>query len=313
MSKEAIIKKVRDASGDECLATEFLEEVRWGNAPSCVHCGSGDVYRMKDRKTGERERNFRWRCRGCGKQYSVRHGTIFEDSRLKLRQWLHAYWRAISSKKGVSALQISRECGITYQTALFLMHRIRFALSDDEGRIGGAGKVVEVDETYVGGKPRIKGVSKRGRGTKKAPVLGMVERDGGVRYRHMGKLGSKEIGKVLDNKVDTGSKLMTDEFPVYNRIGREFGGGHDVVRHSAGEYVSADDPSLHTNTIEGAFSLLKRGVYGTFHSVSKKHLHRYLAEFEFRYNTREDMDGERLLKALKLSAGKRLTRVACHG
>ena len=235
------------------MAVAFIEGLRWGDNPRCPHCSSSAVYRMRDRQTGEREKHFRWRCRGCGKFYSVRLGTIFEDSRIQLRHWLHAYWRAISSKKGVSALQISRECGITYKSALFLMHRIRFIMADgkDKGLIGGEGKTVEVDETYVGGKPRKKGVSKRGRGTKKAPVLAMVERGGKVRYQHLSRMGSKEIGGIMDKNVRDESALMTDEFPVYNRIGKKFKGGHKVVKHSAGKYVSANDPALHTNTIEG--------------------------------------------------------------
>jgi transposase-like protein len=235
--------------------------------------------------------------------YTVRTGTVFEESRLPLRIWVYAFWKACSSKKGISALQLSREMKITHKSALFVLRRIRPGLGNQNApKLTGT---VEIDETYVGGKPRYKGVSKRGRGTSKAKVLGMVERDGEVRFQMMDRLTVDRLQKVIFENVDLTCRIITDEYQNYFPIGKAFEGGHDHVKHSLGEYVKPGT-DIHSNCIEGVFSLSKRGVMGTFHSISKKHLPNYLNEFEFRWNTRKSNNGERVLAAIRASDGKRL-------
>src|SRR5216683_2402160 len=182
LSKSEVVEAIPLACSDETAAVEFLEKQRWGNTPACMKCGSVDVYKMTDSKTGERNRRYLWRCRDCKEQYTVRIGTVYEESRIELRHWCYAFWRASTSKKGVSALEIKRQCQISYRSALFLMNRIRFAMAPDSEMRKLTG-VVECDETYVGGKPRHKGISKRGRGTKKTPVFAAVERNGQIRRR----------------------------------------------------------------------------------------------------------------------------------
>ena len=303
---DPIIKDIPMACADEAHAVEFLEKQRWGNTPCCPRCGSTNVYQMTDSQTGERQANYRWLCRDCKKakhkhQYTVRTGTVFEDSRIELRHWCFSFWRASTSKKGISALEIHRQTGISYKSALFMLHRIRFAMADSvEGPLGGD---VEVDETYVGGKPRYKGQSKRGRGTKKQAVLALVERGGRVKTQPITNVSGKTLKDAIHNNVDSNSRIITDENPAYNGIGSEYTGGHHTVCHSAKEYVRGD---IHSNTVEGFFSTIKRGLNGIYHSVSKEHLHRYLSEFEFRYNNRYLDDGERTLQAIKASEGKRL-------
>lgn len=300
-----VLAALRAAAGDEAKAVDFLESRRWGDAPHCPRCASGEVYQMKDRATGERNKDYRWRCRDCKRMYTVRTGTVFEETRLPLSVWCFAIWKASASKKGVSALQISRECEISYKSALFLMHRVRRAMGQENGPGEKLTGTVEADETYVGGKPRNKGPhNKRGRGTSKTPVVGMVERDGKARLKVLPRVTSKNLKAALDEYVDPSSRLITDELHAYKSIGRGFAGGHETVNHGRREYARGE---IHSNTIEGLFSLLKRGMYGTFHSVSKKHLHRYLDEFAFRYNARKMNDGERAEAAVRAAVGKRLT------
>ncbi len=225
-----------------------------------------------------------------------------EDSRIPLRIWCYAFWKACASKKGISALQISRECAISYKSALFLMHRIRYAMTGPiiAEKLSG---IVEVDETYVGGKPRIRGKNKRGRGTKKTPVLVMVERDGVARTRVIADVTGPTLKTAIRDNVYRWSTIMTDDNRSYNGIGKEYVGGHQTTNHSRREYARGN---VHSNTAESFFAILKRGVYGTFHAVSKKHLHRYVNEFEFRWNTRKIDDGKRLKAAIKGADGKRL-------
>src|ERR1039457_3169501 len=183
LSKSLIVENIPLACSDELAAVEFLEKQRWGNTPCCVKCGSVDVYKMADAKTGERNRRFLWRCRDCKEQYTVRIGTVYEESRIELRHWVYAFCRACTSKKGVSALEIKRHCQISYKSALFLMNRIRFAMAPDPDAPKLIG-TVECDETYIGTrKTRYKGMSVRGRGTRKQPVFGAVWRQGEIRRR----------------------------------------------------------------------------------------------------------------------------------
>ncbi|HEX8912385.1 MAG TPA: IS1595 family transposase [Humisphaera sp.] len=294
------------ACSDERAAYEFVERQRWGDCPNCPHCGSVAVYQMANTDgTGGRNKRFLWRCRDCKKQFTVRIGTVFEDSRLPLRHWCYAFWRASTSKKGVAALELMRQCQISYKSALFLLHRVRFAMAPDAATAPKLSGDVECDETYVGGKPR-KGAGqprpKRGRGTKKTPVFAMVQRGGGVRAQVMTTVNAKNIKAALAANVEPAARIITDSLPPYVPATVEFA-AHESVNHGAGEYARGE---IHTNTIEGFFSMIKRGIYGVYHNVSKEHLHRYLAEFEFRHNHRKSCDGERVTAAIQAAEGKRL-------
>ncbi len=302
--KSPILEALRLATVDEPRAVEFLESHRWDNDPACPRCGDTNVYMMTS-QDGSRNKDYRWRCRGCKKMFTVRTGTIFEESRLPLRVWVYAFWKACSSKKGISALQLSREMEITHKSALFVLRRIRHGLGYDENSRPKLTGTVEVDETYAGGKPRYKGQSKAGRGTKKTPVLAMVERGGEVRFRMMQRITADALSEVIAENAELSCRLITDEYPSYKRVGKAFEGGHEVVKHGKKEYVRAGT-DIHSNTVEGVFSLLKRGVMGTFHSVSKKHLPNYLNEFEFRHNLRHVDDEERVSQAIKKVDGRRL-------
>jgi transposase-like protein len=302
LSKSELIAEIPLACSNELAAVEFFEKQRWGNDPCCVHCGSVNVYKMTDAKTGERNKRFLWRCRDCKEQYTVRIGTVYEESRLDLRHWAYAFWRASTSKKGVAALEICRHCQISYRSALFLMNRIRFAMAPDgsEPKLFGT---VECDETYVGPrKPRYKGISKRGRGTSKTPVFAAVERNGNIRRRVIANVTGETLKEAIREMVDTKSRLITDEFSAYTGIGTEYA-GHDTVNHAAKEYVRDD---VYTNTAESSFALVKRGIVGIYHNVSKKYLHRYMWQFDFVWNNRKMNDGERTILAVKSAEGKRL-------
>jgi len=297
-----ILKALRVATQDEKLAVEFFEKQRWGDQPACPHCGDVDVYQMKGRD-GNRNKDYRWRCRGCGELFTVRTGTVFQETRLPLRVWVYAVWKACSSKKGISALQSAREMEITHKSALFILRRIRHGLGEvDQPKLTGT---IEVDEVYVGGKPRYKGVSKRGRGTEKTPVVGIVQRNGDVRFQMMERVTGENIGKFVAENADLSCRVITDELPVYRKPAAQFEGGHEVVKHKAGEYVRVGT-DVHSNTVESVFSLIRRGVMGTFHSISRKHLPNYLNEFQFRWDTRGMDDGQRVAAAIKQIDGKRL-------
>lgn len=303
-NKGKVVTNLPRACADEEAAVKFLEAQRWGDKPKCAHCGSEDVYQMKSRD-GERNKRFLWRCRDCNKQYTVRVGTVFEDSAIPLRHWCFAFWQACASKKGVSAMQIKRQTGLSYKSALFLMHRIRYAMADDHSTPEPMTGIIEVDETYVGGKPRHKGKHNRkkcGHGTDKAPVVAMVQRGGSVRAMVMPKVNGKNLRKVIAENIDRSARIMTDEASYYRGLNKTYQ-SHETVVHSRGEYARGD---VTTNSAEGFFSILKRGMVGTFHSVSKRHLHRYVSEFEYRYNTRKLDDGERTVLAIKKAQGKRL-------
>ena len=302
-AKSPILEALRVATVDEHSAVEFLEQQRWGDNPACPKCGSMDIYIMKG-KDGQRNKDFRWRCRDCKKMYSVRTNTVFEESRLPLRIWVYAFWKACSSKKGISALQLSREMEITHKSALFILRRIRHGVGDEGGaKLTGT---VEADEVYLGGKPRYRGQSKRGRGCNKTAVLGMVERGGNVRFQIMERLTANRLKEVLIENADRSCRLITDDFRGYRPAGKAFSGGHEVVKHSKGEYVR-EGTDVHSNTIEGVFSLVQRGVMGTFHSISRKHIPNYLNEFAFRWDTRFLNDDERVVAAIQNVDWKRLT------
>ena len=303
LSKSGTIAEIPLACSDELAAVEFFEKQRWGDNPCCVKCGSVEVYKMADAKTGERNSRYLWRCRDCKEQCTVRIGTVYEESRLPMRHWAYAFWRACTSKKGVSALEIKRHCQISYKSALFLLNRIRYAMAPDLPTAPPLTGIVEVDETYVGGKPRYKGHNKRGRGTSKTPVFAAVERGGSIRRHVVADVTGKTLKAAISQVVDPRARIMSDENPSYNGIGKTFAGGHDTVCHSAKEYARGD---VNTNTAESSFALVKRGIIGTYHNVSKAYLYRYLWQFDFVWNGRKLNDGERTVLAVKAAEGKRL-------
>lgn len=231
---------------------------------------------------------------------------MFEDSRIELRHWCYAFWRAATSKKGVAALELHRQTGLSYKSCLFMLQRIRFAMGGSmPGPLTGP---VEADETFVGGKPRNKLRTREERVeffAKKPAVLAIVERGGRVRTGVVADVTAKTLGDAIRENVDpNNSTLYTDEHLSYGRVGKQFAGGHHTTKHSKGEYARGH---VHSNTVEGFFSTVKRGLNGIYHAVSREHLHRYLCEFEFRYNHRHIDDGERTRAAILSSEGKRLT------
>jgi transposase-like protein len=302
LTNSPTIEEIPTACSNELAAAEFLEQQRWGDSPCCIHCGSVKVYKMVDAKTGERNSRFLWRCRDCKEQYTVRIGTVYEESRIPLRHWCYAFWRAATSKKGVAALEIKRQCQISYKSALFLMNRIRFAMATDADAPKLTG-TVECDETYVGPrKPRYKGTSRRGRGTSKTPVFCAVERNGQLRRRVVADVTTETIEQAIREEVDRRAYLMTDEFSAYRRIGPEYA-GHSTVCHATKEYSRGD---VHTNTAESSHALVKRGIVGIYHNVSREYLHRYLWQYDFLWNNRKLNDGERTVLAIQSAEGKRL-------
>ncbi|MCH8944657.1 MAG: IS1595 family transposase [Proteobacteria bacterium] len=279
---------------------EFLEKHRWGDHPACPKCGDMDVYKMKS-MDGSREKHYRWRCHGCNAQYTVRVGTVFEDSRAPLRHWCFAFWRASTSKKGVSALEIHRQTGLSYKSSLFLLHRIRYAMAPDPTNDGPLSGIVEIDETFIGGKPR-KHRSPRKAWSNKQPVMAMVERGGRAKAVVVPDVTAKTLKAAIRESVDPKAWIHTDEHKGYTGLSDEFG-DHQTVNHSAGEYVQ---DGVTTNTVEGFFSIVKRGLNGIYHSVSKKHLQLYLNEYSFRYSNRAMDDGERVIAAIRAADGKKL-------
>ena len=293
---------------DADKARAHLEATRWPYGPICPHCG---VVNEATYIGGKAARVGCYKCNACREQFTATVGTVFERSKVPLNKWLLASYMMASSKMGVSAHQIHRTLGVTYKTAWFMCHRLREAMNPaDPAPIGGEGKFVEADETYVGGKEINKHANKRKAGGgpwNKEAVVTLVERQGRARSFHVANVTSKTLRNVLVTTADRASHLMTDGATAYVSVGKEFA-GHSAVDHSAGEYVR--DGFRHSNTAENFFSILKRGIYGTYHHVSEAHLSRYLVEFDFRYNNRADLgvtDAMRTDEMLKGTTGKRLT------
>lgn len=286
---------------DDTKAREYLESIRWPHGPVCPHCASNDPHYALQ---GKSHRPGLWKCSACREQFSVTVGTVFERSKIPLSKWLLAAYLLCSSKKGISAHQLHRTLGVTYKTAWFLAHRIRHAMSDQGGGLmGEGGGTVEADETYIGRKPGRK--MTRGPGHKHT-VFSLVERGGTVRSKHISGKTFDGIKASLKANVSPDAVLMTDDARMYRNIAKQFA-DHQAVNHSANEYVRGE---AHTNTIEGFFSVFKRGMVGTYQHCSGEHLHRYLSEFDWRYNHRAALeidDKTRLVNALKAIEGKRLT------
>jgi transposase-like protein len=290
---------------NEDAAREHIEASRWPSGAVCPHCSSSNVRRM-----GGKTQAGMFLCNDCRDKFTCRTGTVMERSHIPLHKWLLAIHLMTSNKKGISAHQLMRNLDLgSYRTAWFLCHRIREAMRDeshtDTGGLGGPGKTVEVDESYVGGKAKNRAF--REPSPKKA-VLTLVERDGRAKSFHVANVTAKEVRPLIVTTANRASALMTDESTIYPKIGKEFA-NHLTVNHSVNEYVRLG-AFVHTNTAENFFSILKRGIMGVYHSVSEAHLHRYLSEFDFRYSNRSALgveDGERAAKALMGAIGKRLT------
>jgi transposase-like protein len=287
---------------DEDKAREVIEASRWPNGAACPHCGLSETVS----KLGGKSMGPGWyHCRQCREKFTVRTGTLYERSHIPLHKWLLATHLLTSSKKGMSAHQLFRMLSFgSYRTAWFMAHRIREGMrSGDLAPIGGAGGTVEADGTFIGRKDG--STKRRGHGHKNA-VLALVERGGRVRSFHVDGVGAADIIPIVKANVAKETAMMTDEGGHYFTLGDHFA-SHESVSHKADEYVRG---LVHTNTIEGYFSVFKRGMKGVYQHCSEKHLHRYLAEFDFRYNTRSRLgveDGERAAKALKGIEGRRLT------
>ncbi len=292
---------------DKDAARAKLESVLWPHGPVCPRCGGLDrITKVKGAREGL------WRCGPCKRQFTVTVGTVFESGHVPLNLWLQATHLLCSSKKGMSSHQIHRILGVTYKTAWFMTHRLREAMREGKipAALGGEGKVVEADESYIGGKEKNKHRNKRTKGNiggkGKEVVFSLVERGGSVRSHHIPEVNAKTLRPILVAQIDAKSFLMTDEAGQYYHPGKEFA-KHETVNHGAGEYVRGE---AHSNTVENYFSILKRGITGTYHHVSQQHLKRYLAEFDFRYNERVGLgigDQERTTRALRGIVGKRLT------
>lgn len=302
-------KSVLDAKAlhDEAAAYAWVEARLWPSGPVCPHCGGTDrISKMQGKST----RTGVYKCYHCRKQFSVKVGTVFEDSHVPMHFWLQAVYLMCSSKKGVSSNQLHRALGVTLKTAWFMSHRLREAMRVvDEGPLGGKGEIVEADETFIGRKEGAQ--VKRGYGHKNA-VLTLVERGGSAKSFHVESTRAKDIAPIVSQNVASESHFMTDEANHYTKIGAQFA-SHHSVDHSREEYAYTDRETglrVHSNTAEGYFSIFKRGMIGVYQHCGEKHLHRYLAEFDFRYSNRIKLgvdDVERTERAVKGVVGKRLT------
>jgi transposase-like protein len=298
-------------------ARHWLESVRWPDGPVCSHCGTvGRAYKTK--KTGW------YRCaeKECRKDFTVTTGTVMERSHIPLHKWLMAFYLMNASKKGMSAHQLHRALDLDYKSAWFLAHRIREAMrAGGLGQLGGGGKIVEADETYYGNVDRpVPKLGKSGRfrtnnkGNKR-PIVTLVERRGNVRTFHVPVADKANVAKIVRDNIARESRLHTDESNLYPAVGREFD-AHKTVKHSIEEYVRYEDgEKIHTNSAEGYFGVFKRGMKGVYQHCKEKHLHRYLAEFDHRYNHRAALgynDSDRTLAAIRGVEGKRLTYHQTH-
>jgi transposase-like protein len=289
----------------EDKARELLESMLWPDGPVCPHCQNHKekaIYRLKSKEGSKNKvRKGLCKCGACHKQFTVTVGTVFEDSHIPISKWMMATFILCSSKKSISALQMSRMLNIGYQAAWFLVHRLRHAFTDDGKRkLKG---VVEIDETFVGGTG-----DRKTKISRLTPVMALIEQGGNMKARVVPNVSFKSLGKVLREEVQNDAVICSDENTAYQNVNKEFK-AHHTVCHSKYEYIlrRSDGINVGTNHCESFFSLLKRGVHGAWHNVSRQHLHRYVNEFAFRWNTRYLTDGERMETAVGLTTGKRLT------
>lgn len=286
---------------DKQTCVDYLTNIRWNGNVVCTYCKHDKVYELKGK-------NKRFKCASCRKQFSAIKGTIFENSPLPLQKWFIAIYLMTSHKKGISSMQLAKDLDVCQKTAWFILQRIRFAVQTKSFEMPLMVANVECDETYIGGKNKNRHASKRvansqGRSVKdKTPVFGLVERNGRVVAMKVTNTTKGIIQPIIENNVAKGASVFTDEWKAYKGLNKNF--NHSVVRHGQGEYVIGN---THTNTIEGFWSLLKRGIIGIYHQVSSKHLDKYVDEFEFRYNTREMSEFGRVENMLSLGTQKRLT------
>jgi transposase-like protein len=293
------LTQLLDFFKDEETCRLYLEQQRWGGTIACPFCGVIDPYRTN--------RGFKCRDKQCHKKFSVTVGTVYENSKIPLRTWFAAIYLATSSKKGISSLQAARQLGVTQKTAWFLNHRIREMLRSKAPHM--LKNEVQVDETYVGGKETNRHKSKREKGKrvgrsedKKTPVFGLLEKDGKVVTHVLPWVTKDNVKKIIEGTIEKNSIMVTDAYKMYTWITKGGDYTHKVVNHYHGEYVNKD--GFHTNSIEGFFSILKRGLYGIYHQVSPWHLQRYCDEFSYRYNTRKTTDDERFELSVKNSEGR---------
>jgi transposase-like protein len=297
---------IPDSATCEEKARAFVESILWPEGPVCPHCGSLDAYRMTPKAGSIKPgRSGLLRCRTCERQFTVTVGTIFEGSHIPLHKWLMAVHFMTASKKGISAHQLHRMLGIGYKAAWFMAHRVRHAMKEGPLALKLRGKV-EVDETYIGGKQenRCNDMRRRGVMPKKTQVVALVTRSGKARAFPVRNTGKAQLHRAIEENVRPDSTVYTDRWNAYTGIGKSFAGGHHTVNHSMSQYVRPGN--IHTNTVESYFSLLKRGITGTFHHISDQHLDGYCGEFSFRWNMKKSTDHERAIALLAATAGKRL-------
>ena len=271
-----------EAVPDELAAIEYFKAIVWKTGEHCPYCGHGKIWAYSDKK--------KWKCEQCRRQFSIRVGTVFEDSKIPLRKWLAAIWLITSHRKGIASTQLARDLDVTQKTAWFMLHRLRYAARTRQFNRPLRG-MVEADETFVGGKEKNKHVNKRGNADK-VVVFGLLERGGELRAKKLDSL--KDVKHEVVANVEKGANLMTDEWPGYQAIDKHV--DRYSVNHSAGEYVR--HYFAHVNGMEGVWSLLKRQIYGIHHCVSAKHLDRYVAEAVWRFNRRAVKDGDRIAEFL---------------
>jgi transposase-like protein len=301
---------------DADAARKHFEGIRWPDGAYCPYCGQSETVKP----LGGKSMGPGWyHCKDCRRKFTAQVGTIYERSHIPMTKWLLATHLMCASKKGISAHQLHRMLGLPYKTAWFMAHRIREGMreiSPAPGSMGGEGKTVEADETYIGGKAANMHRKQRkalpvGGAYGKEMVFSLVERKGRVRSLHTPSVSAATLRPILVEQLEGKTKLMTDDAGQYRHMHRDF--AHEIVNHSAGEYVRGE---AHTNTIESYFAILKRGITGTYHHVSPQHLKRYLAEFDFRYNERSALnvsDVERAKKAVAGVVGKRVTYQQTNG
>jgi len=275
---ESLIDLVKTFS-DEKTCLDYLRSIRWKEQEYCPYCGCTKIYHFSD--------GVNYKCSECRKRFSIKVGTIFEGSKITLQQWFMSIYLITSHKKGISSIQLSKDIGVTQKTAWFILQRLRYATQLDDFNEP-LRNVVEIDETYIGGKEKNKHHNNhtegtQGRNTKtKTPVLGIVERKGNIKLFKLENVTNQSICMKVHDSVVIGTDIMTDEFKAYRGLKSFY--NHQFIQHHSGQYVKGD---VHTNTVEGFWSLLKRGIIGIYHSVSVKHLEKYLNEFVFRYNTKD--------------------------